>query len=187
MDPVQFYSPGPLQEDNMGGLWYMRYAIIEGVSACEPPVQNVCTSDLTWNTDVQSSWLTLPITVDSGNFDEDIAPGANGTDYIARWSGHVAKVDVYKMQLLHQVQRHWLIVEVQDNNGFWRRLGDLRNPCRASIAEALGGQASARNGFTISIEWRNDQAVPFVDTTYTPSFDHLESSTSSGMGGGGGA
>jgi hypothetical protein len=69
-------------------------------------------------------------------------------------------------------------VEGQDNNGLWRRLGDLRNPCRLNIEEDTGAQASSLNGYTLSITWLSDEPVPYVDTTYSPDFSHLEDSAS---------
>ncbi len=186
-DAYPQYSPGPLQDDNMGGLCEMRYAQVDWVLACPPPVQNTCTTDLTFDPSIgAAAWNTLPITLDSADFQEDSSMGPNGVEYRVRFTAVVAKVQQGTLQVVQQQGRHRHIIEVQDNNGLWRRIGDLRNPCRISIGESLGAQASARNAFTITATWTNDEPAPFVDTSYTPYFGHLEDDTSGSGGGGGG-
>lgn len=177
--PTTFYSPGHFANDNMGGVWYMRYALAEWITNQDPPLQNVCTTDLTFDgTNEEAAWRTLPITPDTGDFQESLVNGPNGTQYRATYTCFLGKIEVSTLQLLQMAQRFPQVVEVQDNNGLQRRIGDVRNPCRVAIEEATGGQASARNGFTLSLTWLSDEPIPFVDTTYVADFAHLEDSVS---------
>ncbi len=183
-DPYIFADLQPHNSDNMGGAWRLRYALVEWVTSSPPPVQGVCTTDLTFDpANDEGEWHELQFTPDTGDLQEDVVLGPNGSQYTHRFTCVIALVDIFRLRQLQMVQRHRLIAEVQDGNGLWRRLGDLRNPARASFADGTGAGASARNSATLTITWLNDEPAPFVDSTYTPDFSHLESSTS-GSGGG---
>ncbi len=146
--------------DNLGGARGMRFVPVEWVQAWAPAIQGVVPGTINLITDKE--WISWRATEDTADFQENETQGDGGPIYEQNYKQSVAGDTIDQRMEMDSGSRHEVIVEVVDNNGVVRRLGDQASPAVLVVSYGTGGTTAARNAWTVTINATARRPAPVV-------------------------
>lgn len=148
-------------EDNMGGNRIARIAPPEYFTFLPAPnTYNLVELAATFDT---YNWLLLRFTMDTANFSEKETLGVGGPEWQVQFKCFVPADSLDSRNEAEAMARLKWVLEITDNNGLIRRMGDLRNPARLTIDFTTDAAVTGGRGYTFTYTWTNDRPAPVVD------------------------
>lgn len=164
--------------DNAGGTQAFRYAPLEWFITLPFPVQNAVNQPAVLADG--RAWITGEVYHENMEFEEAEKPVNGIPFYATSFSGFTPKNSIPHLQQMDALARQRWVVEAQDNNGIWRRLGEGNNPARFTWKFGTGGRFNELNGYRWSFTLNSDDPAPIIDPEFAPDFDFLLNASGSG-------
>lgn len=150
-------------EDNLGGLRLVRCAPIGFFAQLPGPTTGNLVEVAPNFLDSEADfWSQVVFTTDTARFSEKENTGTGGPQWACKVTGYKPWDSANHRAQLEDWTRYQWVVEAQDNNGDWRRIGDLRNPARLTVDFDTEGATTGARGYTLTWVWENDRPAPLV-------------------------
>lgn len=153
--------------DNMGGVQAFRLAPSRYFSLLPFPIQGVIMDEPTFTG--AFDWLQGYATVDSAEFRESCDWSESGPRWRSTFSCFVPGDSIAQRQNIEALARELLVLDCQDSNGLWRRMGDMHNRCRMEHRYTTGRGAANLNGYELTFTLQGPDPCPVLDADYVPS------------------
>lgn len=157
--------------ENIGGCTDFHLSTVEMIVTAHMPVQNVV------NLQPEQQVIFCSVTRDTAKWSEKQGRGG-GNSVESTFECVVPADTIAKRQNVQAIARHGLVLEVPDNNGVLRRMGNWNNPARMTYKYDTQGEAAGRNQYLLSFTWTSDGPAPIIDYTFVPDFSDMETSGS---------
>lgn len=155
--------------DNLGGMRGMRFVPPSYIDFFPPSVQGVTQAATTLF--AGREWITWRAIEDTADFKDEERKGEGGTVWDATFTMEIASDGIDQRMVIDSAVRMEVIVEVTDNNGKVRRMGEMNSPAVLTARHSSGGATAARNAWQITVTCTHKRAAVFVpdwDARVTP-------------------
>jgi hypothetical protein len=144
--------------ENMGG--YSRFNFIPNyqVESFSPTANTINTALVLKSGAV---WFIGAAVFKSLSLEEKTVATAAGDLYKYEFSGVYPGQSAPISELFDEMKAQPLVIDVEDNNGQRRLLGNTKNPCKFSFAFKSKETPSGRPEYTFSFTWESPKPAPF--------------------------
>jgi len=149
----------PLTGYNLGGIDQFWFIPVDDVHRIPDEESNVIEQDIQLLGDAKFS--VGYATQETLQFTENQNRDAQGNFYEQSLSGFYPKDQENVASLFEGMAAERFIVIFRDNNGYYKLLGSLANPCKFTATFESGDSANGRNGYSFEFTRTDVEKAPF--------------------------
>jgi hypothetical protein len=157
--------------DNLGGARLFRFAGYTHFATLAPGIQGTVIAESTFNEPF--GWNTWRPIEDTADLQEEESLGNGGPLWENTFTCELAGDTDGKRMVIDSVSRLPIIAEITDNNGLVRRMGELADPAWMTVRHSTGRGTAARNSWSITIQWKSQRPLFFVNPEFVPDAEAL--------------